>query len=70
MLTLDGTGWHQLSDCLMVPDNIGLLLLPPYSPELDPAESVWEVLRRNDLSTRFHTTNEAILDAVVSPGTN
>jgi hypothetical protein len=36
VLRLDGAGWHQLGDRLVVPDNIGLLHLPPYSPELNP----------------------------------
>jgi len=45
VLTLDGAGWHQVGDRLVVPDNIGLLHLPPYSPELNPVENVWEFLR-------------------------
>jgi transposase len=49
VLTLDGAGWHQLGDRLVVPENIGLLHLPPYSPELNPVENVWEFLRHNDL---------------------
>jgi transposase len=44
VLTLDGAGWHQLGDRLEVPDNIGLLHLPPYSPELNPVENIWEFL--------------------------
>jgi transposase len=50
-------------DCLRVPDNIGLLHLPPYSPELNPVENVWEFLRHNDLSNRVYETYEAIMDA-------
>jgi hypothetical protein len=33
VLTLDGAGWHHAGDRLMVPDNIALLHLPPYSPQ-------------------------------------
>jgi hypothetical protein len=47
-LTLDGAGWHQNGGKLQVPDNISLLILPPYSPELNPMENVWEYLRAND----------------------
>ena len=43
-----------------MPDNIGLLHLPPYSPELNPLENLWEFLRHNDLS---YATYEAIVDA-------
>jgi DDE superfamily endonuclease len=63
VLTLDGAGRHQVGDRLVVPDNIGLLHLPPYSPELNPVENVWEFLRHNDLSNRAYATYEAIVDA-------
>jgi transposase len=41
VVTLDGAGWHQTGGKLRVPDNISLLPLPPYSPELNPVEKVW-----------------------------
>jgi putative transposase len=62
VLVLDGAGWHR-SARLQVPDNIALLPLPPYSPELNPVENVWEFLRGNWLSHRVWDTYEAILDA-------
>ena len=62
VLVLDGAGWHS-SPRLQVPDNIVLLPLPPYSPELNPMENVWEFLRGNWLSHRVWETYEAILDA-------
>jgi transposase len=62
-LTPDGAGWHQLGDRLGVPDNIGLLHLPPDSPELNPVETLWEFLWQNDLSNRVDATYEAIVDA-------
>jgi len=37
---LDGAGWHQTGGKLRMPDNISLLPLPPYSPELNPVEIV------------------------------
>ena len=40
VLMLDQAGWHGRT-ALQVPDNITLLPLPPYSPELDPMENVW-----------------------------
>jgi transposase len=42
VLTLDGAGWHQKGDRLVVPDNIGLLHLPPYSPDLNPIDIAWQ----------------------------
>ena len=49
ILILDGAGWHASKD-LMVPDNVTLLILPPYAPELNPVENVWQYLRANKLA--------------------
>ena len=49
LLILDGAGWHGSAE-LEVPDNITLLKLPPYSPELNPMENVWAYLRANTLA--------------------
>ena len=59
----DGAGWHKTGGKLKLPSNISLLKLPPYSPELNPVENVWEFLRHNDLSNRVYATYEAIVDA-------
>jgi hypothetical protein len=50
-LVLDGAGWH-VSEDLIVPPNLTLIHPPPYSPELDPVERVWEYLRDRWLSHR------------------
>ena len=62
LLVLDGAGWHS-SPQLKVPDNIVLLPLPPYAPELNPVENVWEFLRANFLSHRVWANYDAIVDA-------
>jgi len=41
VLVCDGAGWHRTGGRLRVPENITLLRLPPYSPELNPVENVW-----------------------------
>ena len=40
VLVCDGAGWHQTGGRLRVAENITLLHLPPYSPELNPVENV------------------------------
>src|SRR5215469_6940181 len=50
VLVCDGAGWHQPGKRLRLPHNISLLPLPPYSPELNPMENVWDYLRGNKLS--------------------
>jgi DDE superfamily endonuclease len=63
VVLVDGAGWHQTGGRLRVPQNISLLKLPPYSPELNPVENVWQFLRQNYLSNRVFDTYPAILDA-------
>jgi hypothetical protein len=62
-LVLDGAGWHVSPD-LEVPTNLTLIRLPPYSPELNPVERVWDYLRDRWLSHRLLAGGyEAVRDA-------
>jgi transposase len=58
-MVIDGAQWHT-SPHLVVPDNRGLIRLPPYSPELNPTEQVWDELREKE----FHNKVFASLDAL------
>ena len=62
VLILDGAGWHK-SKSLAVPDNVTCLLLPPYSPELNPVENLWHHLRSHYLSNRAYRDYDDLLDA-------
>ncbi|MBS1651701.1 MAG: IS630 family transposase [Bacteroidetes bacterium] len=44
VMIMDSAGWHTTSK-LDVPENITILPLPPYSPELNPVEHVWDYIR-------------------------
>lgn len=44
VMVMDQAGWHIAGD-LVVPANMRILFLPPYSPELNPAEHIWKALR-------------------------
>lgn len=44
LLFADSAGWHQSKE-LQLPANIRLELLPPYSPELNPTEHLWDYIR-------------------------
>ena len=61
VLVLDGAGWHGAA-ALTIPDNLSLLSLPSYSPELNPVENIWEYLRQNQLSLRVWPGFEAIVE--------
>ena len=61
ILTLDGAGYHAAAG-LKTPDNITLLPLPSYSPELNPMENVWEYLRKNKLAITVFNDYVHIID--------
>ena len=62
VLVLDGAGWHG-AGALTVPDNISLLTLPPYAPELNPVENVWAYLRANKLAITVFDSYDDIVGA-------
>ena len=43
--------------------TLSLLKLPPYSPQINPAENIWQYLRQNQLSNRVYDDYDAIVDA-------
>jgi transposase len=51
LMVVDGAGWHR-SKKLVLPKNIKLLFLPPYSPELNPIEILWAELKEKYLHNR------------------
>jgi hypothetical protein len=63
VLVLDGASWHQRGATSRVPDNITLLSLPPYAPELNPMENVWEYLRANKLCALVWDSYDEIVQA-------
>jgi transposase len=62
VLVMDRAGWH-VSRKLAVPEGITVLLLPPYSPELNPVENLWHYLRGHYLSNRTYDDYDALLAA-------
>jgi transposase len=63
VLVLDQAGWH-VAKALKVPDNITLLHLPPYSPELNGAERIWGYLRSHYLSNRIYKDYNELFEAI------
>ena len=61
-LVVDRAGWHT-SAKLKRPRNITLIPLPPYAPELNPTENIWEYLRKNNLALRVFDDYDAIVEA-------
>jgi transposase len=57
VMVLDGASSHK-SKSLVIPSNVELVYLPPYSPELNPSERLWNQLRRNKFANRYFGTLE------------
>jgi transposase len=62
IVLMDKAGWHTSGD-LVVPESLSLVLLPPYSPELNPIERLWLHLRDNRLSHCVFQTTDEIVDS-------
>jgi transposase len=60
---VDQAGWHGSKE-LVIPENVVVLPLPPYSPELNPIERIWLYFKESYLSHRLHDDYDAIVDAV------
>lgn len=58
-MVVDGAGWHK-SKSLKVPENMRLIHLPPYSPELNPVEHIWDELREKGFHNRVFSSLEAL----------
>jgi transposase len=57
VLVLDRAGWHT-SSRLRVPEHVHLLFLPPYSPELNPAEHLWPLTNTVLVNRHFATIED------------
>lgn len=57
VIVLDNGAFHKAKS-LIIPPNIALLFLPPYSPELNPAEKMWANFKRNFTNRLFKTLDE------------
>lgn len=57
LLVLDQAGWH-LETALTVPEGITLVPLPPYSPELQPAEHLWPLIDEVVANRVFESLDE------------
>jgi len=53
---LDNGAFHH-SKQLIIPDNIALLFIPPYSPELNPAECMWRYIKGKIANRIFESLN-------------
>jgi transposase len=61
MMIMDNAGWHK-SESLKLPENLLVLNLPPYSPELNPVEHIWDDLREKSFHNRVFDSLDSLED--------
>lgn len=54
IVVIDNAGFHSTKN-IKIPDNIFLLRIPPYCPELNPCEQIWQYIKNRYKNQRFKT---------------
>jgi len=60
LICLDNAGWHK-SKALEIPDNIRLFYIPKCTPEMNPIEQVWPVVRK-EFKNKLYKTLDNLVD--------
>jgi len=69
LMFLDGAGWHR-ANSLVIPENMRLEALPPYSPQLNPMEHIWDEVREkwfaNEVFDSLDDVEDRLVEALVA----
>ena len=63
ILVMDQAAWHT-SEMLAIPKNIRIVYLPPYSPELNPVERLWQYIKNNTIKNKVYNTLEELENVI------
>lgn len=61
----DGAGFHHRDRAPALPDNVRIVSLPPYSPELNPVEKLWDIVR-DGICNRVFRSLEELQEAIAA----
>lgn len=61
LLVCDNAGWHK-SKGLSIPNNIEIIHIPPYTPEMNPIEQIWDEIREKNFANYIFDTLEKVVD--------
>ena len=61
ILACDGAAWHK-SGSLRIPENIELIFIPPYNPEMNPIEQIWKEIRKRGFKNEVFQTLQKVVD--------
>jgi len=63
LLVMDGAGWHKSKD-LQIPQTIEIIKLPPYSPELNPVETLWQHIKYHTIRNKIYDTLQDLEETI------
>jgi len=61
VMIMDKAAWHTTGK-LKIPENIEILFLPPYSPQLNPVEHLWDEVREKFFANKAFKDIDAVED--------
>ena len=61
ILVCDGAAWHK-SGSLRIPENIELVFIPPYMPEMNPIEQIWKEIRKRGFKNEVFKSLQKVVD--------
>ncbi|MGO9117304.1 MAG: transposase [Desulfomonilaceae bacterium] len=64
LMVMDKAGWHRAND-LKIPKNMRIIFLPPYSPELNPVEHIWEEICEKWFPNKVFKSLDAVESVLV-----
>lgn len=64
-IIMDGAAWHK-SKALIIPQNIEVIFLPPYSPELNPVERLWLYIKKAVIYNKIYDSLDNLENAVAT----
>jgi putative transposase len=62
LMVADNASWHATSKSLILPENIEIFPLLPYTPELNPIEMIWDEIREKFFKNKLFKTLSAVSD--------
>lgn len=63
IIVMDRAAWHK-SKTLKIPENIKIIYLPPYSPELNPVEKLWQHMKAHTIKNRIYEDIKSLENAI------
>ena len=63
ILVCDGAAWHK-AKALNIPENIRLIFIPPYTPEMNPIEQIWKEIRKRGFRNEIFQTLNKVVDCL------